>query len=314
MAIRPATIVYRASVCVPTGLVVGPRNPPGDAMIDATTRWALYIISLIVVGPIAGLLMGLSDGPDGSAGTALISTSPVMGVISLVLGSLLAAGIGAAAAWRCGLRPGLTCAGIVICWMAGMSASTISAITATEHGPWGSFIVEGVLVAVCLLGIGLVLVVAARHHIPVPGEHITAQSAEAMETEKSLRFSPRSAAAIAIAAAGGAAAAWALAVTDLKGQAIAAAAIAAIAIAVISKLVDLKTPALGALAAAALLAVVGPAYAMSAVPADSALTSAYAQSLPGIVRLTPLDWAAGALLGTPIGLAWAASIVKRAEA
>lgn len=282
-------------------------------MIDATVRWTLYIVALVLIGPIAGLLMGLTDGPDGSAGTAVVSTSPIVGVISLLLGSILAAGIGGLAAWRCGLRPGLTCAGIVLGWMAGMSASTLSAVSSTGNGPWGAFVVEGVLVAVCLVGIGVVVAVAAQRHTPQPGEHVTPQSAEAMEAEHSLKFSGRAAAGVVIAAIGGGAAAWVLAVTDLKGQTIAAAAIAAIAIAVVIKLVDLRTPALGALAAAALLAIAGPAYAMATVPADTALAAAYAQTLPGIIRLTPLDWAAGTLLGTPIGLAWAASIVKRAE-
>lgn len=282
-------------------------------MIDATIRWSLYIVALVVIGPIAGLLMGMSDAPDGSAGTALASASPVVGVISLMLGSILAAIIGGVAAWRCGLRPGLTCAGIVLAWMAGMSAGIVSTISAFGDGPWGLLVMEGVMVALCLIGIGIVITLAAQRHTEQPGEHITPQSIEAMETEKTLTLTPRSAGAIAIAAAGGAAAAWFLAVTDIKGQVIAAAAIAAIVIAVVAKLVDLKTPAIGAIAAAALLAIVAPAYAFATVATDSALASAYAQTLPGIVRVTPLDWAAGALLGTPIGLAWAASIVKRAE-
>lgn len=282
-------------------------------MIDATVRWILYIVALVLIGPIAGSLMGLTEGPDGSAGTALVSKSPIVGGIGLLLGWILAAGLGGLAAWRCGLRPGLTCAGIVVCWMAGMSASTFSTLSATGDAPWVWFVAEGVLVALCLVGMGVVVALAAQRHTPRPGEHVTPQSAEAMETEHSLRISGRAAAGVLIAAIGGGAVAWALAVTDLKGQTIAAAAIAAIAIAVVAKLVDLKTPALGALAAAALLAITGPAYALATVPADAALAAAYAQVLPGIVRLTPLDWAAGTLLGTPIGLAWAASIVKRAE-
>ncbi|MEQ8315860.1 MAG: hypothetical protein RIE77_08280 [Phycisphaerales bacterium] len=282
-------------------------------MVDATIRWSLYILSLVVIGPIAGVLMSLSDAPDGSAGTALASASPVVGVLSLVFGSALAAAIGGVAAYRCGLRPGLTCAGIVMTWMAGMSAGIVSAISAFGDGPWGLLVAEGVVVALCLIGVGVVVTLAAQRHVPVPGEHITPQSIEAMEAEKTLAFSPRTLGAIAIAVAGGAAVAWVLAVTDIKGQVIAAAAVAAVVIAVLAKLVDVKAPAIGAIGAAALLAIAAPAYAFATVAADSALASAYAQALPGIVRVTPLDWAAGALLGTPIGLAWAASIVKRAE-
>lgn len=282
-------------------------------MVHATTRWVLYVASLIVLGPLAGLLMGLTDAPDGSAGTAIASNSPVLGIISLLVGSALAAGVGALAAWRCGLRPGLICSGIVLCWMAGMSAGATSTIVANDGAPWGALVFEGVVVCASLLGIGVAIAIGAQHHTPDPGEHLVSQSAEAMETEHALRLTPRSAGGIVLAVVGGAAAAWALALTDLRGQVIAAAAIAAIAIAMLVKLVDVKSPAIAAIAAAALLAIAAPAYAMVSVPADQALAAAYAQSLPGLVLVMPLDWAAGALLGTPIGLAWAASIVKRAE-
>ena len=282
-------------------------------MIDTTIRWGLYIAALVVIGPIAGLLMDVTDAPNGAAGTALVASSPVLGVIGLVLGAVLATGLGALAAWRCGLRPGLTCAGIVFCWMAGMSSGLTGTIATAGYGPWWSLLFEGVLVALILLGLGVAIALAAQRHVPAPGEHVTPQSAEAMQSEHALSFNPRMLAAVAIAAVGGAAAAWILAVTDIRGQVIAAAAIAAIAIGLLIKLVDLKTPALGALAAAGLLAIVSPAYALATVDPDTALAAAYAQALPGLVLVTPLDWAAGVLLGTPIGLAWAASIVKRAE-
>ncbi|MGD1917294.1 MAG: hypothetical protein ACFCBV_14060 [Phycisphaerales bacterium] len=282
-------------------------------MVNATTRWVLYILSLVVIGPIAGLAMQLTSATDGSAGTAVANTNPALGVIALVVGTLLAAGVGGVAAWRCGLRPGLSCAGVVLCWMAGMSAGTTTIIAVSGEAPWGTLVVEGVLVAACLVAIGVVIALAAQKHTPAPGEHLVAQSTEAITTEESLAFSARSGAAVAIAAAAGGAAAWLLAVTDLRGQVIAAAGLAAIAIAVVVKLVDLKAPALAALGAAAILAIASPALGLIRVPANEALTAVYAQTLPGLALITPLDWAAGALLGTPFGLAWAASIVKRTE-
>lgn len=277
-------------------------------MIDTTVRWSLYIGALIVLGPIAGWFMELSHAADGTAGTVLVSASPVVGVLGLGLGSALAAGVGALAAWRCGLRPGLTCAGIVLAWMAGMSSGLTGAAASAGEGPWGVLLAEGVLVGVCLVGIGVAVSWAAgRHRVPASAPN------KPDESEHTLSFNKRSIAALAAGVPAGAVAAWALALTDLKGQVIAAAALAAVALTMLVRLVDLKTPALGALAAGALLAVFGPAYAMALVPADGALAGAYAQTLPGIVLVTPLDWAAGVLLGTPIGLAWAASIVKRAE-
>ena len=282
-------------------------------MVNAAIRWILYVVSLVLVGPIAGVAMQLSSAADGSAGTAVANTSPVLGVLALIVGSVLAAVVGGLAAWQCGIRPGLSCAGVVLCWMAGMSAGTTSIITVDGQAAWGTLVVEGVLVAACLVAIGVVIALAAQKHTPAPGEHIVAQSTEAMSTEESLTFSARSGAAIAIAAAAGGAAAWVLAITDLRGQVIAAAGVAAIAIAVVVKLVDLKAPALAALGAAGVLAIASPALGLIRVPSNEALSAAYAQTLPGLALITPLDWAAGALLGTPFGRAWAASIVKRAE-
>lgn len=277
-------------------------------MIDTTTRWCLYIASFIAIGPIAGLLMELSDAPNGTAGTVLVTSSPVLGILGLLLGSILAAGIGVLAAWRCGLRPGLTCAGIVLLWMAGMSSGLTSIIASSEKGPWGVLVVEGVLVGLCLVGIGVAVSLAASWHRP------SAKGAHApLESEHALAFNKRSVAALAAAIPAGAVAAWALALADLKGQIIAAAVLAAVALTLLLRLIDLKTPALGAIGAGALLAIFGPAYALAQVPADDALAGAYAQLLPGIVLLTPLDWAAGVLLGAPLGLAWAASIAKRAD-
>ena len=119
-------------------------------MIDATVRWTLYVVALLVAGPIAGLLMNLSDAPNGAAGTVLVVSSPILGLIGLLLGSAIAAGLGALAAWRCGLRAGLTCAGLVFCWMAGTSSGLTQAIVASDawrSGPWMALIAEGVLVA-----------------------------------------------------------------------------------------------------------------------------------------------------------------------
>lgn len=277
-------------------------------MINTTIRWSLYIVSLIVLGPIAGLLMELSDAPDGTAGTVLVAGSPVLGILGLVLGSAIAAGVGAVAAWLGGLRPGLTCAGIVLAWMAGMSSGLTSIVAASDKGPWVALLIEGVLVGMCLLGIGVVVSLAAdRHRVPASSPH------QPVASEHGLSFNKRSIAALAAAVPAGAVAAWALAMTDLKGQVIAAATLAAVALTLLMRLIDLKTPALGALAAGAVLAVFGPAYALAQVPAEGALASAYTQAIPGIVLVTPLDWAAGLLLGTPLGLAWSASIAKRAE-
>ncbi|MEO1008237.1 MAG: hypothetical protein AAFX79_06700 [Planctomycetota bacterium] len=273
-------------------------------MAEAVIRWTLYIAALVVVGPIAGGLAAMNQAADGSEGTILLSRAPVLGVVGLAGGGTLAAILGAVSARFCGARAGLTTAGIVLAWMAGRTASTAEIIRAQGTGPWTSLVIEGVLVAVMLAGVGAAIGVLAK---PVEAQH-------GVEAERGVALSGRSALAIAAAVVAGGALVWVFAVTPLKGQAIAAAGLAAVGLTLVVRVIDRATPALGAVLACAVLAVAGPAFALATVPPGDALAASYAQQLPAVSRPTPLDWSAGALLGIPIGLAWAASILKRADA
>lgn len=98
-------------------------------------------------------------------------------------------------------------------------------------------------------------------------------------------------------------AAWLVARTEMKGQAIGACAVGGIATAMVARrMLGGSQPIL---LAAAPVAAVGLAQLFTALTFRGALDAAVAQrGLPGWSVAMPIDVAAGALLGVPIGLGW----------
>jgi hypothetical protein len=96
---------------------------------------------------------------------------------------------------------------------------------------------------------------------------------------------------------------WALSRTELKGQALGSAVVGGVATAMLGRrLVGSSQPIL--LMAAPVLAV-GIAQLWTALTFQGALDLAVAQrTLPGWSVAMPIDIAAGAMLGVPIGLGW----------
>lgn len=268
----------------------------------AVVRWTWYIVCLVVLGPIAGALAALPEGPDGSAGTALASRAPVEGVLGLMGGLALAACAGAASGRMVGQRAAMSCAGLIVLWMAARTASVSGLVRASGHGPWPWLVAEGAVVAAGLAVVGVAIALATRRR---PAQ------ADGPEDEHGVSLAWRSAPAVAAAGVAGGVVGAAIAVTPLKGQAIAAAVLAAVAAAMVVRLVDRRTPALGAVLAVGVLAIASPAALLASVAPGDALAATYAGDLPSLGLLTPLDWAAGALLGVPVGLAWAGSIQRR---
>jgi hypothetical protein len=58
------------------------------------------------------------------------------------------------------------------------------------------------------------------------------------------------------------------------------------------------------------LATAAPLLAMARIHGSFGAT-VYSDELPGLGRVMPLDWASGILMGLPLGLSWAASIVEQ---
>jgi len=119
--------------------------------------------------------------------------------------------------------------------------------------------------------------------------------------------------------AAGGVVAWFCAVTDLKGQTLMAGVLAAIAAGAASHLagnaMHSSVSPVPSLLAMALLGLVGPLLARG-MHGEHVVEAVYGGALFGPGRLMSLDWAAGALLGVPIGMGWAGAMLdsRAAEA
>ena len=78
-------------------------------------------------------------------------------------------------------------------------------------------------------------------------------------------------------------------------------------------LAEAEVPRLAAYASVVLLGVVGPLTSLITPGAAALPTAVLNDSFFGPARLLPLDWLTGALLGVPVGLTWAGSMLDRRE-
>lgn len=251
-------------------------------------------VAFAVIGPIAGLLVGSLRGTDGGTqATILVGQSPVIGLVAGVFAfglAALAGGIGSRAA---GLNVGLGCVGLVLSWAAWLSGQLDEIVTVSRQSPLQALILEGLIVSAMLAGI---VWVVRRFSSDDPDP----------ETEVGV-----SAIVVALTAGVGisATAAWVIATEPLKGQTIGAAFAAGLVGAATARLVFLRLPGWSAVCIPAVLVVLGP-LATQALAGD-VVDAVFERSLFRLGWLMPMDWAAGALLGIPIGLAWTDGVVQQ---
>lgn len=266
-------------------------------MRNALVKWILILAALLLVGPVCGWLMAGVHGVDGShQATALVSHKPLVGVVRTIAAIALAGAIGLVASRQCGLGVGLFCAGLATVWAAGNSGTVVGILNATRDA--------GVLVPLAINGAGVaVLGSAVIFAICRAGQ---AKSATKLPEPSALTV--ESLYAIAAALLAGGFAAWFIAREGSKGQTIAAAAGAGAIGATVARVVAPDAARWVVASAPLLLGVIGPIGARF-VHKDGLLDDAFRNSLFALARPAPLDWLAGVLLGAPLGLSWAASIL-----
>ena len=267
-------------------------------------QWILAAVAALIVGPVAGWLVALNGGVDGSPhATMLTGTSTAMGVLGHLGALALAAGMGVVSARLTTGRYGLFAAGVVLAWAAARSGQ-VEAILAvrTETGVLTSLAVEGLVLAAAA---GVLAHVICRDR----EDEIPAQREPIVSSETGL------AAAAALVAGG--VGAWIASQDDTKGQTIAAAAVAGMAGATLARVLAHRGLAAGVMLGVCLLAAAGPMLGARA-GAGALLEGMYSGqvrgSLAAMARVAPLDWLAGAFIGVPIGMTWAASMVEKKQA
>lgn len=266
-------------------------------MSRSAWRWIVLTIAFWVLGPAAGWMMSRLRAPDGGPDVSiLLAENPALSITAGAGAIGLAVAAGFAASRLFGARTGFFTAGLVLIWPAWASGSVGGILRRTQTGAtlW-TLAIEGVLVSAALMAGAWIIERVERKR----------DAGNAGVPRKGLGLPVSYAMAVAAAAL----AAWAVARTELPGQTIAAAFFAGLLGAMAAILADPRARMSHILAVAAVLLFLGPASA-AAVQGDAVIQRLYDGSLIPLARPAPLQWAAGLLLGVPVGSSWAGSLVK----
>lgn len=279
-------------------------------MPRAVTRWIVYVVAVLAVGPLAGGLTAWLRAPDGGGdATPIVSTSPALGVAAALAAVAIALAVGVLGARLAGARAGMTTAGLVLAWSAWRTGTIDQIIRSNETGAvlW-SLAVEGAVLG--LAGVAVAFVLDAVGHPEGATDGTEAPGAARRPGRSALLPGVVLPPAFVGMIAGGVAA-WFIAQTPLKGQAVAAAVIGSMFAAAAGRLVDARA-ALATLAVpVALLAVVGPLSGIVMGATPNLLIAGRNGGLFPLANILPLDWIAGGLLGIPLGVSWAASLIEK---
>lgn len=279
-------------------------------MIHATIRWAAYLTALLILGPIAGMAIGSLRASDGGLdATPLLCTAPATGIIigvAIILGAGL---VGAITARFVGWTPGMSTAGIIIAWAAWRGGDVQVMLRQTQSGATlKTLAMEGAILGIAAI-LAAALILAAANDLKEKSQPFARRLVGQF---KSGLGSPGVALAIPVAIIAGAVAVWLVAQGSLKGQVFAAGIASGILGAAAGRIVDLEAKAITFIAAAALLCVLGPiAGLLKHGGGGGMVQAAYAGELFALANLTPMDWLAGAFVGVPIGMSWAASMIEK---
>lgn len=280
-------------------------------MIRSSLRWVLILGCLVVLGPLAARLTGgLRDASGGPATTLLVNATGGWALVAGVVSVGLAAGSGLLGGWAFTMGTGLTCAGLVLAW-ARWGLGTLEGIV-RRAGDGSDLVllgVEGLAVGLLALGVGALIVGAANRRQAEGGK---GRGLLILEAESESKRRSATIAGVVAGAAAGALVTWLCAVTELRGQTLLAVVIGGIGAGAASHLAGHSMRAslspLPAMAGLALVAGVSPLIAKG-MHGEAMLAAVYGGKVLPLARPVSLDWAAGALLGVPIGMGWAGAVL-----
>jgi hypothetical protein len=283
-------------------------------MTKTVGRWIFVLVALFAVGPaLAGWVGGVRAVDGSHAASLLVSQSPTTGAIRGAVLLALAGVFAVAGTIGFGRDTGMLGAGVIVAWVAWGMGSTESILRLSGSGaPLGRLAMEGRLVGV--LGIGVIAVVQIVSNRA--GGQASGHSSGLLATDVESNASVPTAGAAAILGSAVAAGllAWLVAVDASKGQAVIAAWLAAIAGAgaaqVAASFMRARATMVSVMIGLVLVAAVGPLLAQQS-GGSRVVQDALAGRLFSLARPISLDWVAGGLLGIPIGLGWANSMLDR---
>lgn len=286
-------------------------------------RHMLTALAVLAIGPIAGAIAGDVRLPGGANGaTALTSESPARGALLLLIALAITGATGTLAARLYGARQGLLCAGLVGAWVAWRQGTVEGVLINARSGkPLTMLAIEGLLVGAVTVAMVWLVMGAAAARDGAEGRSSTSRRASVARegggtTERfaAIGFSA------ALGAAGATLGAYLFGVEALKGQMVFAAFIGSVCAGAAAQFVRADAEherrggiGLGAFVGIACVAALAPVWAMWS-QGSMVAEAAFAGNLARVANVGPVDWLAGALLGVPVGAAWASAMIQPARA
>ncbi len=268
-----------------------------SAMV-ATRRWILIIVGFVIVAMsyrTAGSTLLAANG--GLGPTIFQAVSPGAAASGMLAATAVAAVIAVGLARMESPLTGLAVVGAGMCWWAtdleGMRAVLMDGsppLTAADGMAW--------TLAVLILSW---LVMTRGRSVADVHPAVVGGSPDPLCSTDALRMLACGLVALPVV--------WMFALNDLRGQAVIATAVGGVAAGVVGRMAaphvqPMLLPAGVVLAGTAAMWVVG-----MMLPEDVAIAWARGD-LPNLARPAPIDWAAGALLGTPLGFHWGGGFLK----
>ncbi len=267
-------------------------------MKSAVIRWTAVALAAFVVGPVAGWLTGSLRAPDGAAdATALLSTSPALGLVSTLAAVLLAVAYGHIVAKLQNFKWGMLCAGLIVAWAAWQSGRA-DAVIRRVQAPSALWLlaIEGLIY-------GFIGVVATYFIVRASDNRAAGVDGDEGTQQDSMK-------AAGVAVLAGAVVAWGVARSEMVGQTFGAAVAAGIVGTLVGRVVGHRACVPASMLACPILAAASPA--IGAVMHGQSVTEAlYRGELFALARIMPLDWLAGMLIGVAVGVSWAGSMVEK---
>jgi hypothetical protein len=267
-------------------------------------------LQLILLGPlVGGLLTMLRAGDGGTSVSPLLASSPALGLILLVVISVLAAIIGLVDGRVFGVRSGMRGMGIILGWAAINTGRTEDILRINSPMAVSiKFAAESLVISIAVVWfVRQLAVMTERAERTATGEKGPELAVASMARGPSLM-------AAGAACVGGLVGAWFAAFHGAKGQTLFAGMIGGIAAGAFAAIVSAGSesksgqrtvdPVISACLGMALASVVAP-FSIAFFNGPDPLANALAGKLFRIGHLNGLDWAAGALVGIPVGLGWA---------
>lgn len=267
-------------------------------------KWVMIGAAVAGVGPGLAYLYDslVRAGDGGSAATMLVGLSAMGGLLATALVFAAALVFAYVGARLCGERTGYALAGFTLAGPAWAQGSVMDLLRwATAPKAFWMLAVEGAVIA----ALTIVLATACRR-----GSHKSDAAHTGPRHGDDPPLSAQGALGFAVALAAGFGVAWLVAREPLPGQTLAAGFFGGIGAATAARVAAVRCPPIIIVAAMGALAVIAPVY-VGVTHGTDALRAIYQQKLAGVGLLMPLDWAAGAMLGTPVGIAWAASLTEK---